>query len=195
MLSSPQPNKQENNPINPTQFITRWTASGGAERSNYQSFLIELCDLLDVPRPDPAAEHDHDNAYVFERAVKFHNGDGTTSTKFIDLYKRGAFVLETKQGVEHEESHEYEALSDAEKERRRNRKKGHGLRGTEAYDRVMRKAYGQAQSYARNLPAQEGRPPFLLVVDVGHSIELYSEFTRSGGAYTPFPDPRNLASP
>lgn len=107
-------------PIDPQTFITRWTASGGAERSNYQLFLSELCDLLGVPRPEPAAEHDHDNAYIFERAVKFHNGDGTTSTKFIDLYKRGAFVLETKQGVEHEESHEYQALSDAEKERRRN---------------------------------------------------------------------------
>ena len=39
--------------------------------------------------------------------------------------------------------------------------------------------------------ASEGRPPFLVVVDVGHSIELYSEFTRTGGNYVPFPDPRS----
>src|SRR5690606_28105308 len=36
-----------------------------------------------------------------------------------------------------------------------------------------------------------GRPPFLIVVDVGNRIELYSEFTCSGATYTPFPDPRN----
>lgn len=52
-------------------------------------------------------------------------------------------------------------------------------------------ARGQAEQYARALPAEEGRPPFLIVVDVGHTIELYSEFTRTGGNYIPFPDPRS----
>jgi hypothetical protein len=31
----------------------------------------------------------------------------------------------------------------------------------------------------------------VVVVDVGHVIELYAEFTRSGATYTPFPDPRS----
>ena len=31
----------------------------------------------------------------------------------------------------------------------------------------------------------------MVVVDVGHVIELYAEFTRSGATYTPFPDPRS----
>lgn len=35
-------------------FIDRWKPSGGAERSNYQLFLSELCDLVAVPRPQPA---------------------------------------------------------------------------------------------------------------------------------------------
>ncbi|MCC5808467.1 MAG: hypothetical protein JJU00_19225 [Opitutales bacterium] len=39
--------------------------------------------------------------------------------------------------------------------------------------------------------AAEGRPPFLIVADVGHCIELYAEFSRSGGVYTPFPDARS----
>ena len=34
-------------------FITRWEKSGGAERANYQMFLSELCDIIEVPRPDP----------------------------------------------------------------------------------------------------------------------------------------------
>jgi hypothetical protein len=40
-------------------------------------------------------------------------------------------------------------------------------------------------------PAAEGRPLFLLVVDVGNVIEVYAEFSRSGATYTPFPDPRS----
>jgi SAM-dependent methyltransferase len=55
----------------------------------------------------------------------------------------------------------------------------------------MLKARGQAEQYARALPASEGRPPLLIVVDVGHSIELYSEFTCTGGAYVSYPDPRS----
>ena len=35
-------------------FIQRWEKSGAAERSNYVLFLSELCDLLDIPRPDEA---------------------------------------------------------------------------------------------------------------------------------------------
>jgi len=33
------------------EFIAKWSASGAAERANKDSFLIELCDLLGVPRP------------------------------------------------------------------------------------------------------------------------------------------------
>jgi hypothetical protein len=58
----------------------------------------------------------------------------------------------------------------------------------------MEKAHKQAQTYARSLPAEEirdGRPPFLLVVDVGDTLALYSEFSRTGGNYVPFPDPHS----
>jgi hypothetical protein len=39
-----------------------------------------LCDVLNVARPEPAGQDDAQNAYVFERAVTFQNGDGTQST-------------------------------------------------------------------------------------------------------------------
>src|SRR4051812_11947484 len=84
-------------------FLRRWEASGAAKRANYALFLSELCDLLDVPRPEPTRPDDAENAYVFESAVTFQNGDGTTSTGRIDLYKRGCFVLEAKQGSERPE--------------------------------------------------------------------------------------------
>ncbi|HEV7403203.1 MAG TPA: type IIL restriction-modification enzyme MmeI, partial [Chthoniobacteraceae bacterium] len=79
-------------------FIERWQKSGAAERANYALFLTELCTLLGVPQPDPTHSDDADNAYVFERSVTFHHQDGTTSTGRIDLYKRGCFILEAKQG-------------------------------------------------------------------------------------------------
>jgi hypothetical protein len=51
-------------------------------------------------------------------------------------------------------------------------------------------AYNQAERYAKALPASEGWPPFLITVDVGHSIELFADFSLTGKAYLPFPDPR-----
>ena len=54
----------------------------------------------------------------------------------------------------------------------------------------MEKARNQAERYALSLPASEGRPPFLLIIDVGYSIELFAEFTCTGGTYVRFPDPK-----
>ena len=96
-MSEPR-NPCDSGQIPHNSFIARWQASGAAERANYQLFLSELCDLLGVPRPDPTRSDDRDNAYVFERSVTFQHGNGLTSTGRIDLYKRGCFVLEAKQG-------------------------------------------------------------------------------------------------
>ncbi len=144
-------------------FIERWQAANGSERANYQLFLTELCELLGLPRPEPAADDTRDNAYVFERRVDIHNADGRVNRGFIDLYRRGSFVLEAKQTGRELDS--------------------------DGWDRAMLRAQNQAEHYARALPAAEGRPPFLVVVDVGRSIELYAEFTRTGSTYVPYPDP------
>ncbi len=144
-------------------FITRWSKVSGTEKANYQLFLTELCTLLDLPQPDPASSDNEENAYVFERRVDINNADGSVNRGFIDLYRRGAFVLEAKQT-------------------------GKGLE-TRGWDKAMLAAQNQADHYVRALPAEEGRPPFIVVTDVGRSLELYAEFTRSGGTYVPYPDP------
>ena len=54
----------------------------------------------------------------------------------------------------------------------------------------MQGARGQAEGYVRALPPSEGNPPFVVVVDVGHTFELYSDFSRAGKTYVPFPDAR-----
>jgi hypothetical protein len=51
-------------------FIKRWQdQDGGQERANYALFLSELCDVLNVPRPEPASANSETNEYVFERAA------------------------------------------------------------------------------------------------------------------------------
>jgi hypothetical protein len=166
------------------EFFRRWEASGAAERANYSMFLNELCDLLEVSRPDPSGPDDEKNAYVFERAVPFSNPDGSTTVKRIDLYKRECFVLEAKQGSDRVAEPEAFSLSAPKRTRR-----GTAVRGTAGWDAAMHEAKGQAELYVRNLPASEHNPPFVIVVDVGHTLELFADFTRQGRTYIPFPDP------
>ena len=168
-------------------FITRWLGrEGGQERANYVTFLNELIALLDLPKPDPAdATHEH-NDYVFERAVKKH-GDDATSHGRIDLYKKGSFVLEAKQSRIKGGSKEVKGqndlfATDAAKLSR-------GRRGADrAWDVLMLNAKRQAEEYARALPTSHGWPPFLLICDVGHCIEVYADFSGQGKNYTQFPD-------
>ncbi len=177
--------------MTPHEFINRWQQSGAAERANYTLFLTELCQLLDVPPPEPSRDDDADNAYVFERNVHFPNDNGTHTIGRIDLYKRGAFVLEAKQGSDAATAEEQAARALLPAAAKKSKKVGTAVRGTAAWDDAMYRAKNQAERYAKALPATEGWPPFLIVVDVGHTIELYSEFSRSGKAYVPFPDPQS----
>jgi len=168
-------------------FIARWQGrEGGQERANYALFLPELCDILGVPRPDPAAATTADNDYVFERAVKEPNPDGSPGIGRIDLYKRGSFVLEAKQsrqpGGQKEVANQPTLFPRAEPARR-------GVRGaSQAWDVLMRNARAQAERYARALPVDHGWPPFILVCDVGHVMEVYADFSGQGKNYAQFPD-------
>jgi hypothetical protein len=53
----------------PAAFIAAWSPSGGAELANSQHFLLDLCDLLGVPRPDPKVptEDPAANAYLLRQ--------------------------------------------------------------------------------------------------------------------------------
>ena len=187
-MHTPEPPSSDVTVSQVDAFIKRWEGSGAAERANYQLFLSELCDIIGVPRPNPAVADDSQNDYVFERAVVFQHGDGNTSTGRIDLYRRSCFVFEAKQGSNGPD-HGEEALSEAARQLKRKIRAGTARRGTAAWDDAMLRARGQAEQYCRALSAAEGRPPFLIVADVGHSIELYSEFSCTGGTYIPFPAP------
>lgn len=170
-------------------FIARWHASGGAERANYQMFLTELAGILGVPLPDPAQESNRHNDYVFERSVAFKHPDGSQTTGFIDLYKRDCFVLEAKQSGKRTAKPDTNQLALLPEDAGQV-KAGTATRGTRRWDTALLAARRQAEDYAKALPKEHGWPPFLVVVDVGHCIELYADFVRQGKNYAQFPDRR-----
>jgi hypothetical protein len=142
-------------------FITRWSASGQAERANKDSFLNELCDVLAVERPHPKTGDLARDLYVFEKDVATTKAGGI-SFGHVDLYKDGCLLLEAKQGAA----------------------SGPKRRDTPAWNQLMNDAHGQALGYAAHLDAP---PPFLVVCDIGYCFDLYAAFDGSG-AYRAFPD-------
>ena len=76
--------------MTPYEFIAKWQASTLTERSASHQHFLDLCDLLDEPKPadaDPSGE-----TYCFERgARKDSGGDG-----WADVWKRHHFAWEYK---------------------------------------------------------------------------------------------------
>ena len=167
------------------EFIARWKSSGGNEQANYQLFVIELTDALGLDRPFPATDDDANDHYRFERPVTFTHTH-KHSTGFIDVYRGGHFVLETKQGVNKKKNRQGNLTKGIPD--RKQKRTGHGVRGTAVWDDTMLKARNQADNYARAVAKEDGWPPFLLIVDIGHVIELYADFSRQGQGYNQFPD-------
>ena len=76
--------------MNPTQFIKTWSESALRERQGSQAHFLDLCELMEHPKPheaDPAGEW-----FCFEKGVsKGGGGEG-----FADVWKRGFFGWEYK---------------------------------------------------------------------------------------------------
>jgi len=76
--------------MTPQQFIAKWGPGGPAfklnEEQGAQSHFIDLCDLLDVPRPGS------EEGYLFEQGGRIAG----QSSGYADVYKRGAFAWENK---------------------------------------------------------------------------------------------------
>jgi len=169
-LGAATPCSKLGRPVIAPDILDKWRGSSGAERSNAQGFLIDLCRALDVDPPNPATTDPERDDYVFEKPVAIpHDGRKVTIGR-IDLYKRGHFVLEAKQG-----SHEG------------SRRIGVADRNTPRWHIAMQDAFGQALKYARHI---DDNPPFVVVTDVGYCFDLYSSFDGSRN-YRPFPDAKS----
>jgi SAM-dependent methyltransferase len=165
-------------------FIARWKGSSGSERAHFQSFANDLCILLGVDRPS-TTDHGASLTYKFEHPVTFTHSV-SQSHGYIDLYLSGRFVMEAKQGVDGTAGADDPANLVAHVVK--TRRKGHGVRGTPRWDDTMLRARSQADGYARAVSRTDGWPPFLLIADVGHVIEVYADFSGQGQGYTQFPD-------
>jgi hypothetical protein len=153
--------------MNVQSFVKKWSDSGAAERANKDHFLLDLCEVLDVPKPKPATGDPERDVYTFERdAVLLHEGQ-KTSVGRMDLYKADHFILEAKQGSDEGAA-----------------KKGTAKRGTAAWNLAMHDAFGQAVGYARTLAKP---PPFVITTDIGYCFELFAAFDGTG-RYSQFPD-------
>ncbi len=152
--------------MTPDDFLARWAGVLGNERANHQLFLNDLCDLLGVAKPQPWSD-DRDNGYCCEFRVEDVAIDGTRHRNSLDAYRRGHFILECKAAS------------------------GRGARrGTPAHALRLRDAAAQAEGYARALAKQNEPPiPFLIVADIGGSLDLYADFSRSRRGWRPFPTP------
>ena len=149
-------------------FVTRYADSVG-ERANKDSYLKDLCTVLGLPHPEPSTGDGERDTYVFEKDAKLSREGASATTKKVDLYKAGCFILEAKQGSNESA-----------------KKLGTARRGTPAWNIAMNDAYGQALGYARAF----AKPvPFLIVADLGHCFDLYAAFDGSWD-YRPYPNPQ-----
>jgi len=164
-------------------FLKRWGGrEGGAERANYALFLGELATVLDVPPPDPGAQGRLGD-YQFEGYVR----DPQMGDKgFIDLYKRGCFILEAKQS---------RIAGDKRPDLFDPAPSAPAAPSGAKYDRLMQGALAQAKGYAVALPADHPWPSFLIVCDVGRAFELYFDFSGNGRGYDFFPNAREYRIP
>jgi len=159
--------------MNLPTFVDRWLNSGSSERANKDSFLKEPCLVLDLPQPDPKRGDPEKDRYVFERDVRVQAPDGKVTTKFMDLYKEGCFVLEAKQSAQNAAARLGARVS------------------TEAWENAMERAYSQARRYAENVVQP---PPFLIVCDIAHCFDVYAGFDGTA-RYQPFPVPEKKRLP
>ena len=157
----------------------------GAERANYQMFLSELCEALDLPRPDPASNDTANNDYVFERGVKRRESEGLNSTLRIDLYKKGAFILEAKQSRASQRigggDDGHPSLFKADETA--------STAATEGkWDVLMRNARKQAEDYVFRLPSDHPAPALHRRLRRRLCVRGLCRLFRSGRAYSHFPD-------
>lgn len=93
------------------------------------------------------------SGYEFELPIKVIARDGTEAQNFIDLYKEGHFLLEAKDAGEGKNT-----------------------------DLLLRRAFGQARTYAAHVPGGVA-PPYLLVLDVAKTLLVWDRWNGSFGGY------------
>lgn len=77
--------------MTPEQFIAKWRDSTRSERSAAHEHFLDLCELLEVPKPQD--EDRHGETYTFEKLIVQAN----QKRGFADVWRKGCFAWEYKR--------------------------------------------------------------------------------------------------
>ncbi|HNN91573.1 MAG TPA: class I SAM-dependent DNA methyltransferase [Pseudomonadota bacterium] len=163
---------KEFDPVAIEEFVSETRRSSGGELANAQTIFNGLCRVLRVPLPPLKRAHD-DNPYCFEEDVKTNS----RAHRRIDVYNRGHFVFEAKQGVDPKAP--ADAIARGRDRAGHSRTvRGAGVRGTPDWQEAMRDGQVQACRYAVHvMERKDPKPPFVIVADVGHCFWVWSSFS------------------
>lgn len=165
---------KEYDPVAIEAFVTETEQSSGGELANAQTIFLRLCDVLQVPRPS-LKRGAADIEYCFEEDVK----TDARAHRRIDVYYRGHFVFEAKQGTHAASPGDSIARAHARDRSGHSRTvRGAGVRGTAIWLKAMRSGRYQAGHYAMYATKRsDPKPPFVIVADVGHCFWIWSSFS------------------
>lgn len=152
-------------------FVEQTRGAQGAELANAQTVVRLLCEALGVEAP-ALKRAGADNPYCFEADVL----DGTAARR-MDVYKRGHFIFEAKQGVDPADPATRAAFAPSTRGHTRHTK-GVGVRGTKAWRDAMSSGRVQVGRYAAAVTRRgDPKPPFLVLADLGHRLWVWSSFS------------------
>lgn len=142
-------------------FVKSTREAQGAELANAQSIFRELCAALKV-KPPKLKSAGADNHYCFEADVV-----DAGKQRRMDVYLRGHFIFESKQGVD-------PGAKGAPKGPR-----GAGVRGTDAWRDRMTAGRLQVGRYAvAAVKRGDPKPPFIVLADLGHKVWIWSSWSK-----------------
>ncbi|MCL2822578.1 MAG: hypothetical protein FWD57_01170 [Polyangiaceae bacterium] len=165
-------------------FVKRWQTHRESTSASSRQFLDELCDALDLPRPEPPGCSCRDNTGSIEPVAATSSGDGFCTLSGLDLFRCGRFALSVKRS----QIPRCGPADSALKQSSQPNSADH--RESRSWENSMQRAKRLAEAHMSGMPQGERRPPFLIVVELGHCFDVYSELSATDEAYLHFPDPR-----
>ncbi len=132
----------------------RWAGNTVNEKGSFQTWFLDLCDALGVPKPLPPTDE-----HRFELPVKVVERDGSLTTNFVDFWKTGHVAVEAKAS---------KGATTTEVT-------------TPKGDLFLRKAFGQVRTYVAHVPGTP--PPYLMVVDVPKTLIVWDRWSGQYGDF------------
>lgn len=152
-------------------FVEKTRHAQGAELANAQTVFNLLCEALQVTAPS-LKKAGADNPYCFEADVL----DGKAARR-MDVYKRGHFIFESKQGIAPWDPAAKEGFQTSTKGHSKN-PKGAGVRDTSAWRDAMSSGRVQVGRYAVAVTKRgDPKPPFIVLADLGYRLWIWSSFS------------------